>query len=126
MLRNGGSGERRFLLLEGFGKELEGQEPGETTTPPFAALRGTGLLYAEYATREREMYDKRKDPDELDNRISDVNQDLVRRYSGLLADLTTCRGATCRELEDQPLAPKERQRSRRPKKNKRRERFVNG
>jgi N-acetylglucosamine-6-sulfatase len=126
LLRKDNHTERRFLLLEGFGKEREGQEPGETTTPPFAALRGSGLLYAEYATREREIYDKRKDPDELDNRVLDVNKDLVRRYSGLLADLTSCRGVTCRDLENEPLSPKERQRSRRPKKNKRRERFVNG
>lgn len=126
LIRKQGVGERRFLLLEGFGKETEGQEAGETTTPPFSALRGSGLLYAEYATRERELYDKRRDLDELDNRISKVNKELVQRYSELLAGLAGCRGATCRQLEDAPLNPRERERARRPKKRKRRARIVNG
>lgn len=117
--------ERRYLLLEGFGKETEGHEAGETVTPAFNALRGAGLLYTEYATRERELYDKRRDPDELTNRVSDINKDLVRSYSSLLAGLATCSGSTCRQLEDAPLAPKERERSRHRKKG-RRKRIVNG
>jgi arylsulfatase A-like enzyme len=126
MIRGDSNAERRYLLLEGFGKEVEGHEAGETTTPPFTALRGVGLLYAQYATRERELYDKSRDPAELNNRAADVSQELVRRYNALLAELTTCTGATCRELEDAPLAPKDRQRSRRSGKGRRRKRFVNG
>lgn len=126
IIRGDSSAERRYLLLEGFGKEVEGHEAGETMTPPFTALRGTGLLYAEYTTQERELYDKRRDPAELENRVTDVSQELIRRYGVVLADLATCKGATCRQLEDSPLAPKERQRSRRPKKDRRRKRFVNG
>ncbi|MFN8676297.1 MAG: sulfatase [Thermomicrobiales bacterium] len=125
IIRGDRSAERRYLLLEGFGKETEGHEAGETTTPPFAALRGTGLLYTEYATRERELYDKRRDPAELNNRVEGVNKDLVRRYSELLAGLTRCGGAVCRELEDAPLAPKQRDRSRHHRKG-RRKRIVNG
>jgi N-acetylglucosamine-6-sulfatase len=126
-LRDAGEPGRRFLLLEGFGKEREGHEAGETTTPPFTALRGARLLYTEYATGERELYDKRRDPDELNNRIRDVNKVLVRRYSDLLAQLAICHGATCRQLEDTPLFPKERKRKRRPrKKHGRRKRIVNG
>lgn len=126
IIRGESGAERRYLLLEGFGKEVEGHEAGETMTPPFLALRGTGLLYTEYGTRERELYDKRRDPAELKNRVGDVNKDLVRRYSKLLAGLATCTGATCRQLEDAPLAPKERKRSRRHKKGRRRKRIVNG
>jgi hypothetical protein len=125
-MRGDSNSERRYLLLEGFGKETEGHEAGETTTPPFTALRGTGLLFTEYATQERELYDKERDPAELDNRIAEVNKDLVQRYSGLLAELATCTGARCRQLEDAALAPKERQHSRRRKKGRRRERIVNG
>ena len=126
MIRGDSNAERRYLLLEGFGKEVEGHEPGETTTPPFTALRGSGLLYSEYATRERELYDKSRDLAELNNRVADVSQELVRRYSELLTGLAKCTGTTCRQLEDAPLAPKERKRSRRPKKDRRRKRFVNG
>ncbi len=125
-MRGDSSIERRYLLLEGFGKEVEGHEAGESVTPPFTALRGTGFLYAEYATRERELYDKGRDPAELDNRVTEVSKDLIRNYSELLAGLAICAGAGCRQLEDAPLVPKERQRSRRPKKNGRRKRFVNG
>lgn len=126
ILRGDGNAERRYLLIEGFGKELEGHEAGETTTPAFSALRGQGLLYAEYGTGERELYDKQRDPDELHNRATDVSKDLAQRYRALVAELATCAGATCRQLEDDPLAPKERERSRHRKKNRRRKRFVNG
>ncbi|MDQ2652184.1 MAG: sulfatase [Chloroflexota bacterium] len=126
MIRGDSNAERRYLLLEGFGKETEGHEAGETTTPPFTALRGTGLLYTEYDTQERELYDKRRDPAELDNRVADVSKDLVRRYRELLEELATCSGATCRQLEDAPLAPKERKRLRHHGKGRRRKRFVNG
>jgi arylsulfatase A-like enzyme len=126
IIRGDSNAERRYLLLEGFGKETEGHEAGETTTPPFTALRGAGLLFAEYATAERELYDKGQDPDELDNRVADVDEDLVQRYSALLASLATCLSTTCRQLEDAPLAPKERERSRRRKKGRQRKRIVNG
>ncbi|MCA9879504.1 MAG: sulfatase, partial [Thermomicrobiales bacterium] len=65
LVRGESNSARRYLLLEGFGKETEGHEAGETMTPPFSALRGGGLLYVEYATGERELYDKQRDPDEL-------------------------------------------------------------
>jgi arylsulfatase A-like enzyme len=126
LMRGDSNAERRYLLLEGFGKEEEGHDAGETVTPPFTALRGTGLLYAEYATKERELYDKGRDPAELDNRVTQVNKDLIRSYSELLAGLAACSGATCRQLEDAPLVPRERQRSRRQEKNRRRKRFVSG
>ena len=83
------------------------------------------MLYTEYATKERELYDKERDPDELKNRVGNVNKDLVKRYSDLLAQLASCKGAGCRQLEDAPLAPKERKRPRR-KKDRRRKRMVNG
>ncbi len=126
VIRGDSSAERRYVLLEGFGKEVEGHEAGETMTPPFTALRGTGLLYTVYATQERELYDKERDRDELDNRVAEVNKDLVQRYNELLAGLASCAGAACRQLEDEPLAPTERQRSRRHKKNRQRKRVVNG
>ena len=125
IIRGEGNSTRRYVLLEGFGKEAEGQEAGETITPAFSALRGAGVLYTEYATKERELYNKERDPDELKNRVGDVNKDLVKRYSDLLAQLTACTGAVCRQLEDAPLAPKERKRPRR-KKDRRRKRMVNG
>jgi len=71
------------------------------------------------------MYDKRRDPDELDNRVLRVDKELIRRYSELLAGLATCRGNSCRQLEDAPLSPKERERLRRPRK-KRRKHAVKG
>jgi N-acetylglucosamine-6-sulfatase len=126
VIRGESNAERRYLLLEGFGKEVEGHEAGETVTPPFTALRGTGLLYAEYATRERELYDKSRDLAELNNRVSGVSQELLRRYKELLVGLASCAGASCRHLEDAPLVTKERERSRHKKKNRRRKRFVNG
>jgi N-acetylglucosamine-6-sulfatase len=126
IIRGERNAARRYLLLEGFGKEAEGHDAGETVTPAFTALRGTGLLYTEYATRERELYDKARDPEELNNRVGKVSKELVRRYSERLAALASCRGAVCRHLEDAPLAPKQRKRKRRRGKKRQRQRIVNG
>ena len=77
----------RELLIEG----------GDRNGLTFAGLRNYRYSYVEYATGEREMYDLRSDPDQLQSRHFDPNYATVQ--AGLaqrLAVLRTCAGRTCR------------------------------
>jgi N-acetylglucosamine-6-sulfatase len=63
----------------------------------YVALRAANFLYVEHATGERELYDLRNDPYELQSRHADpayaaVRDDLARR----LAHRRSCSGASCR------------------------------
>jgi hypothetical protein len=97
-------------LIEDFGgdgsKEVdpEDEDLGLYGIPPFRALRTLDHLYVEYATGERELYDRRADPDELDNLIATADPALLSRLAGRLVDLRDCAGAACRVAEDAPLA----------------------
>src|SRR5918993_348451 len=74
-------GWRNVALIEGFGKETESNEGAETSTPAFRALRSEAILYAEYETGERELYNLRKDPYELSNIARLAPKSLLREYS---------------------------------------------
>ena len=63
----------------------------------YEAVRTKRYLYVEYLGGERELYDLRADPGELQNRARDpamaaVRADLARR----LHRLQSCAGASCR------------------------------
>jgi N-acetylglucosamine-6-sulfatase len=124
-------GWRRSALLEGFGKETESLEGTESSTPPFRALREEDVLYVEYETGERELYNLRKDPFQLSNLVREAGKPLLRAYSRQLQALSSCAGQDCQALEnatsprvastasdrrqgaDKPRARHERQRSNR-------------
>jgi N-acetylglucosamine-6-sulfatase len=82
---------RRDLLLEG-------PPAGNLSSAfRFTGLRTRAQLYVEWATGERELYDLRRDPDELDNlagtpAAAALQAALARR----LAQLRDCAGAQCR------------------------------
>jgi N-acetylglucosamine-6-sulfatase len=67
--------------------------------PGLEALRTEEHLYVEYGTGERELYDLKTDPYQLDNVYENADTDLVRRAEGRLAALRGCSGADCREAE---------------------------
>jgi hypothetical protein len=67
-------------------------------TPQYSAIRTDRYKYVEYRTGERELYDLRTDPNELQSRQDDpalatLRSELARR----LAVLRTCKGAACRQ-----------------------------
>ncbi len=70
--------------------------------PTLHALRTRDLTYVEYATGERELYDLRRDPYQLQNSVQRAGQELVGQLSSLLAGLKRCAGAACRAAEDSP------------------------
>jgi arylsulfatase A-like enzyme len=96
---------RQTAIIEGFGLEFESAEREAEQTPAFQALRTANMLYVEYETGERELYDLQNDPFELHNLINEVPADDLRRYAEHLAALAGCAAAECRTLEDEPMAP---------------------
>lgn len=96
---------RENALLEGFGREFESVEAAGKEAPAFRALRSADVLYTEYETGERELYDLRNDPYELRNVVNEVPADIVRQYAEHLAALANCAAVACRTLEDEPLPP---------------------
>jgi N-acetylglucosamine-6-sulfatase len=103
LFRDGDRRWRDVAFIEGFGKETESNEGAETSTPPFRALRSDELLYAEYETGERELYDLRKDPFETSNIATEVSKSLLRDYSLRLEALAACAGSECAQLENDPI-----------------------
>ncbi|HKH12032.1 MAG TPA: sulfatase [Rubrobacter sp.] len=68
--------------------------------PGLEAVRTGSSLYVEYGDGERELYDLRGDPNELDNRYETADPTLLRRLRGRLAALRGCSGSGCRAAED--------------------------
>jgi arylsulfatase A-like enzyme len=91
---------RQIALLEGFGKETENLEGTESSTPPFRALRGADVLYVEYETGERELYNLRKDPYQLSNLAQGAEKSTLRPFSRQLGALATCIGPACQAVEN--------------------------
>lgn len=71
--------------------------------PTYEAVRTDHLLYVDYATGERELYDYRTDPHETDNLLAEENEDEggrsaeVGELSRLLGKLAECKREGCRE-----------------------------
>lgn len=65
--------------------------------PAYAALRTADHLYVEYpVTNERELYDLKKDPYEMESLHRTASPSLVKKLSSRLAALKDCRVASCR------------------------------
>jgi N-acetylglucosamine-6-sulfatase len=65
--------------------------------PGLEAVRTEDHLYTEYGNGERELYDLKDDPYQLDNRYEAADPELLRER---LAALRGCAGADCRAAED--------------------------
>ncbi len=68
--------------------------------PGLEAVRTQDHLYVEYGTGERELYDLRKDPHQLNNRYDAADPEHLRRLKGRLALLRGCSGDNCRAAEN--------------------------
>jgi len=100
---------RRPILLEGEqGPSLSPlstleQEPAAriatptvTKAPPYRAVRTSRYLYVRYATGDIELYDMKRDPQQLRSRHASKRYRQVRRRLGrLLKRLRRCEGSTC-------------------------------
>jgi arylsulfatase A-like enzyme len=106
---------RRMVLLEQFPDEpsgnaggvLEPPDPGDASgpVPTHVGLRTASYTYVEYGTGERELYDLRRDPYEVESLHARADPQLLARLSDLLHALATCAGDGCRELEAKTPPP---------------------
>ena len=76
---------------------------GPQAIPEFHAIRTRDALYVEYETKERELYDRRRDPFELTSVVESAPPAVLARLAARLAELEECAGQACRAAEDQPL-----------------------
>ena len=106
---------RQVALLEQYEFTPEENPPGNVLEPPdpqddgtlaypsHLGVRTADFKYVEYGTGEREVYDPRHDPDELDNLEIRAPRAWLERMSDLARALGSCAGETCREIEERAL-----------------------
>ena len=67
------------------------------SVPTYRAIRTSRYLYVQYSTRDEELYDLRRDPDELRSRHDDRRYAATRlALQRALRGLRRCRGSSCR------------------------------
>ncbi|MBI4338883.1 MAG: sulfatase-like hydrolase/transferase, partial [Chloroflexi bacterium] len=79
---------------------IENWEGGSLQIPPYHALRTRDYLFVEYQTGERELYDLRTDPFQLESLHDQADPALIQRLSDRLNALRRCAGARCREWRE--------------------------
>jgi hypothetical protein len=80
--------------------DLPGSPSQENIFLPFKGLRTASYLYVEYESGEKELYDLKADPYELDNLAGPAQEGLMAQLSAWLRRLAACAGADCREAEN--------------------------
>jgi N-acetylglucosamine-6-sulfatase len=81
-------------------QEEIGDDKGLHGARSFNAIRTRDYTWIEHASGERELYDLRKDPAQLENIAPRADSALIRSLSGRLRSLARCSGAECRAAED--------------------------
>lgn len=90
---------RHAVLVEHHGPTTDVKDPDFTNDlagnpPSYEALRTPTALYVEYVTGEREYYDTRVDPQELDNAIATLSPTQRADYHRALVEMERCHGQT--------------------------------
>lgn len=90
---------RHSLLIEQFANN-----PARTEKQPaFEALRLPHLIYVEYGSAERELYNLVTDPEQTANLADTADPALLAALSARVGLMQTCIGEACREIESEPL-----------------------
>lgn len=95
---------RHMVLIEHYTQVRSGRRAQSEAIPEYHALRIKDFSYVEYATGERELYDLRRDPFQLQNIYQSADQRLVSELSARLAAIKRCAEATCRNVEDSAVS----------------------
>ena len=91
----GGQGAR------GRHKSEEGAKGQQPKVPAWRAVRTTRWLFVDYEGGQRELYDLKRDPDQLNSLSGDPRYRVrLRTLRRILADLSTCKGRACQEWAD--------------------------
>jgi arylsulfatase A-like enzyme len=86
------------VLVEHHGPSLSKDDPDRPgpasgNPPSYTAIRTLDALYVEYKGGDREYYDLRTDPYELDNTVATLPPARLARLQRTLHDLRTCHGS---------------------------------
>lgn len=73
---------------------MELEQTQQLVIPQFAAIRTKDYLYVEYVTGERELYDLKNDPYQLESLHGTADPALIESLAEQLAKLKTCAGAS--------------------------------
>ncbi len=96
-----------FPFSTGANGLLEPPDPEQLLQPgkpaDFYAVRTTQYLYVEYAGGERELYDLKQDPYELNNLVATADSGLLSQLAAWLKALRACSAASCRTAEQMGL-----------------------
>jgi N-acetylglucosamine-6-sulfatase len=90
-------GWRKEILVEHHGRVYDRGDPdlpasGSGNPPSYEAIRTKRYLYVEYVTGEREFYNLRRDPFELDNLAASLTRTRLRRLHETLTGIEACHG----------------------------------
>lgn len=77
------------------------QQAGRNVIPTYQALRTKDYTYVEYAMGERELYDLRSDPEQLQNIYSKADASLLQQLAGQLETLRNCAGVNCQVADSE-------------------------
>lgn len=81
--------------------EVAGIVPQRAGLPSnFYAIRLQFYTYVEYANGEKELYDLRTDPYQLNNLAAKADATLLKELSARVRELQTCVGEKCRRIEN--------------------------
>lgn len=68
--------------------------------PDYRGIRTANYLYVEYITGEKELYDIKNDPYQLQNLAAKADKNLLAQFAARLQELQECKAAGCRTVED--------------------------
>jgi arylsulfatase A-like enzyme len=92
--------EEPILAVE----DRRGVEWDRTRSPMFRVLRTTDWVYIAYdQSDDRELYDLRTDPYQLDNLIDSADPEALAQLETRIAELADCAAASCHAAEDAAL-----------------------
>ena len=99
---------RSSLLIEHWPPAIPGNKwpgmGGPMNIPPkYKALRTDIFKYVVYVTDERELYDLRGDPFEMENIYKTANPKLIEQLETRLQEYGSCSGESCRKVDQAPL-----------------------
>lgn len=91
---------RSAFAVEGWQAKLPGYPP--SPIPTYKGIRTRDFTYVEYATGERELYDLREDPYQLESLHETADPALIEDLRARLDALKDCEASECRTAEDRP------------------------
>ena len=75
----------------------------ELIIPKYSGLRTAHCTYVEYDNGDRELYNIKQDPYQLENLAPTAKSETLDQYSQNLAQLRNCHGKNCRHLDVRPV-----------------------